>query len=509
MDNLNQDLTSLLRRAGLDNSGGEWGSRILLVAGIVLICYLAVKLFRHLVTPALQRISAQTRTMWDDHLFDDKVLHAACRLIPPVLLYLLLPLAFGDDPSLLKLLHKGCSIYLIVVTIALLNTFLSALYDISNKHETLRDRPLKGIYQMLKLVTVSVGIVLIIGILIDRNATSILAGLGASAAVLMLIFKDSILGLVAGVQLSANDMLRPGDWITMSKYGADGYVIEVTLTTVKVQNFDKTITTIPPYALVSDSFQNWRGMRECGGRRIKRSVFIDARTIRRCTPEETARLREKGYLAADTSQEIVNLRPKACLWSSTASRATSNGFPTKRSRAHLPTACSPFCRSSACRRSSGLRAPICMNGTDGIRTQEECLFSDAKRALSPRRSVSLQRFFRKRCAKYHEIRFACVRSCRRSARTSAKDGPTKDGEGRTPSPPYRILCLRTETHADIAHDDGIKAHVCRCMRRIGIATARRPLLRIHRRKGTKRGRVVKTLPRIVLRRDGGETIPAI
>ena len=259
MDNLNQDLTSLLRRAGLDNSGGEWGSRILLVAGIVLICYLAVKLFRHLVTPALQRISAQTRTMWDDHLFDDKVLHAA-------------------------------------------------LYDISNKHETLRDRPLKGIYPMLKLVTVSVGIVLIIGILIDRNATSILAGLGASAAVLMLIFKDSILGLVAGVQLSANDMLRPGDWITMSKYGADGYVIEVTLTTVKVQNFDKTITTIPPYALVSDSFQNWRGMRECGGRRIKRSVFIDARTIRRCTPEETARLREKGYLAADTSQEIVNLQ---------------------------------------------------------------------------------------------------------------------------------------------------------------------------------------------------------
>ena len=273
MDNLNQDLTSLLRRAGLDNSGGEWGSRILLVAGIVLVCYLAVKLFRHLVTPALQRISAQTRTMWDDHLFDDKVLHAACRLIPPVLLYLLLPLAFGDDPSLLKLLHKGCSIYLIVVTVALLNTFLSALYDISNKHETLRDRPLKGIYQMLKLVTVSVGIVLIIGILIDRNATSILAGLGASAAVLMLIFKDSILGLVAGVQLSANDMLRPGDWITMSKYGADGYVIEVTLTTVKVQNFDKTITT-----------------------------------IHRCTPEETARLREKGYLAADTSQEIVNLQ---------------------------------------------------------------------------------------------------------------------------------------------------------------------------------------------------------
>lgn len=308
MDNLNQDLTSLLRRAGLDNSGGEWGSRILLVAGIVLVCYLAVKLFRHLVTPALQRISAQTRTMWDDHLFDDKVLHAACRLIPPVLLYLLLPLAFGDDPSLLKLLHKGCSIYLIVVTVALQNTFLSALYDISNKHETLRDRPLKGIYQMLKLVTVSVGIVLIIGILIDRNATSILAGLGASAAVLMLIFKDSILGLVAGVQLSANDMLRPGDWITMSKYGADGYVIEVTLTTVKVQNFDKTITTIPPYALVSDSFQNWRGMWDSGGRRIKRSLLIDASSVHNCTAAELAALREKGLAGTTPDAEpVVNL----------------------------------------------------------------------------------------------------------------------------------------------------------------------------------------------------------
>lgn len=308
MDNLNQDLTSLLRRAGLDNSGGEWGSRILLVAGIVLICYLAVKLFRHLVTPALQRISAQTRTMWDDHLFDDKVLHAACRLIPPVLLYLLLPLAFGDDPSLLKLLHKGCSIYLIVVTIALLNTFLSALYDISNKHETLRDRPLKGIYQMLKLVTVSVGIVLIIGILIDRNATSILAGLGASAAVLMLIFKDSILGLVAGVQLSANDMLRPGDWITMSKYGADGYVIEVTLTTVKVQNFDKTIVSIPTWRLMSESFKNWRGMQQSGGRRIKRSLYIDASGVRFLHDDEEVRLSKVRLLTDYIGRKQAELK---------------------------------------------------------------------------------------------------------------------------------------------------------------------------------------------------------
>lgn len=188
---------------------------------------------------------------------------------------------------------KACEIYLVVCMLLLVSAFLNSLYEISNEHETLRNRPLKGIYQMIKLIAFGIGFIVIISIITDSNATSILAGLGASAAVLMLIFKDSLLGLVAGVQLSANDMLRPGDWITMPKYGADGDVIEVSLTTVKVRNFDKTITTIPPYVLVSDSFQNWRGMRDTGGRRIKRSINIDLNTIRFCTEEEKKRLVEK------------------------------------------------------------------------------------------------------------------------------------------------------------------------------------------------------------------------
>ena len=133
----------------------------------------------------------------------------------------------------------------------------------------------------------------------DKSATAVLAGLGASAAVLMLIFKDSILGLVAGVQLSANDMLRPGDWITMDKYGANGFVLEVSLTTVKVQNFDKTITTIPPYLLVSDSFQNWRGMKESGGRRMKLSVNVDANTVHFCSADEISGFAAKGYVPAE------------------------------------------------------------------------------------------------------------------------------------------------------------------------------------------------------------------
>ena len=192
----------------------------------------------------------------------------------------------------------------------LVNSFLNSLYEISNEHETLRNRPLKGIYQMINLVAIGIGIILIISILIDQNAATILAGLGASAAVLMLIFKDSILGLVAGVQLSANDMLRPGDWITMPKYGADGDVLEVSLTTVKVRNFDKTITTIPPYALVSDSFQNWRGMRETGGRRIKRSIFIDMTTVHFCSEKEKEMFASRGWIdeaQAKPETQVVNL----------------------------------------------------------------------------------------------------------------------------------------------------------------------------------------------------------
>ena len=311
MENLNVEIIRMLREAGVGEAYAEQGARIVVMAAILLVSWIVVRIFRYLLVPALQRFSSQTKVTWDDHLFKDKVMHGIGRLIPPVIWYVMLPLAFGDMPRLLEVLQKGCKVYLIVVSVWLVHVFLNALHDISNEHETLRYKPLKGVYQMITLVAVCIGGILIVSVLIGENNTmKILAGLGASAAVVMLIFKDSILGLVAGVQLSANDMLRPGDWITMSKYGADGYVTEVTLTTVKVQNFDKTITTIPPYALVSDSFQNWRGMRECGGRRIKRSILVDADTVRFCSPEELARFQEKGWPGGETEagRPVVNLQ---------------------------------------------------------------------------------------------------------------------------------------------------------------------------------------------------------
>lgn len=308
MGELNDTIAGWLTECGWNEAYIGLTAKSIIVLGILLVAYVTTMLFRRLVVPALQKISARTKVTWDDYLFSDKVMRSAARLIPPVVWYVLLRAAFYDMPLLLDVLHKGCLIYFIVVFLQLVGAFLDTLYDISSQHETLRNRPLKGVYQMIKLLAVCVGGILIISILIGRDATTILAGLGASAAIIMLIFRDSILGLVAGVQLSANDMLRPGDWITMAKYGADGYVTEVTLTTVKVQNFDKTITTIPPYALVSDSFQNWRGMWDSGGRRIKRSLLIDASSVRVCSEDELARLRKIGLAEiTDSAEPVVNL----------------------------------------------------------------------------------------------------------------------------------------------------------------------------------------------------------
>lgn len=310
MEDLYLEVARQLSDMGIDKENLSWSTRLTLVALILLISYIMTKLFRHLVVPAVHKITSRTKATWDDYLFNEKMMTSFCRMIPPIMFYLLLPFVFNNVPQVLDILLKGCLIYLVITTLMLVNSFLNSLYEISNEHETLRNRPLKGIYQMINLVAIGIGIILIISILIDQNAATILAGLGASAAVLMLIFKDSILGLVAGVQLSANDMLRPGDWITMPKYGADGDVLEVSLTTVKVRNFDKTITTIPPYALVSDSFQNWRGMRETGGRRIKRSIFIDMTTVHFCSEKEKIMFASRGWIdeaQAKPETQVVNL----------------------------------------------------------------------------------------------------------------------------------------------------------------------------------------------------------
>lgn len=286
------------------------GIQLMIILGVLILSFVLTKLFRHVLVPLVQKITSRTRVKWDDYIFNERMMMAFSRTIPPIVWYIFLPTVFDEGTMVLAILLKACLVYMVVASIMLINTFLNTLYEISNEHEVLRNRPLKGVYQMISLLAIAVGIIIIVSILIDKDATRILAGLGASAAVLMLIFKDSLLGLVAGIQLTVNDMLHPGDWITMNKYGANGYVTEVSLTTVKVQNFDKTITTIPAYALVSDSFQNWRGMHESGGRRIKRYINIDITTVHFCSEEELRSLASKGLYSTDKMEDsdgVVNL----------------------------------------------------------------------------------------------------------------------------------------------------------------------------------------------------------
>lgn len=290
-------LDFLRHTAGLSDGVLSWVYPLTAMFAIGLISYMCTALFRYIVMPAVQKLTERTKATWDDYLFNRRVMKAFRRIIPPVIWYALLPFAFSAGSEVLPVLLKACNIYIVIVSLFFISEFLHSLYEISSEHQKLRNRPLKGVYQMFNLLAVVVGFILVVSIIVDKSAGAVLAGLGASAAIVMLIFKDSILGLVAGVQLTANDMLRPGDWITMNKYGANGYVKEVSLTTVKVQNFDKTITTIPPYLLVSDSFQNWRGMREAGGRRLKLSVNVDANTVHFCSPEELCRYEHKGYIA--------------------------------------------------------------------------------------------------------------------------------------------------------------------------------------------------------------------
>lgn len=289
-------------------SNSEARLAILITSAIVLF-YICDIICRRLILPAVNKVTSKTTSKWDDILFNRDVLTNVSRLIPPIVLKVILPYLFSESHTVFFWADKVIDIYIVATATRLACAIFNSLYDISNENQRMKNRTLKGVFQMFKIIALCIGAIIIVSIVIDKNPANILTGLGAMAAVLMLVFKDPILGLVAGVQLSANDMLRQGDWITLPKHNADGMVTEVTLTTVKVQNWDKTITTIPPYVLVSESFQNWRGMFDSGGRRIKRSLYIDMNTVGFCSKEQVEKFREKGWLKGIecTDGQIVNL----------------------------------------------------------------------------------------------------------------------------------------------------------------------------------------------------------
>lgn len=296
MEAIHSWLMAWLLQLGFSEKYAQWAICLIAIVAICLLIFIVLKICRLTLIPLIHRVTKKTATKWDDYLLNDTVLNDLCHLVPPILLSMSLPLILSENSDLMWFMRKGCDIYITVVVLKLLCSVINSLYAISTEHEKMKDKTMKGFYQMLKLVVICIGAIIIVANLLDKSPVAILTGLGAGAAILMLVFQDTIKGLVAGVQLTANDMVRPGDWIEMPKYGADGDVIEVSLTTVKVRNWDKTITTVPPYALVNDSFQNWRGMFDVGGRRVKRSINIDVQSIRFCTDEEYAYYKQQPWM---------------------------------------------------------------------------------------------------------------------------------------------------------------------------------------------------------------------
>ena len=293
-------IDDLLIGWGISPSRADMFDQFIAFALILAVAFLADALCRKILLKVVAQLVKKTKATWDDIVFDRKVMVHLSRMVAPVIIYLFVPLAFVEvGSSAMDFIRRICLIYIIITFLSFVNSFLKAVYSVYSEKEQFRDRPLKGMLQTMQVILWLVGGIVVVGELIGRDPLSLLAGLGASAAILMLVFKDTILGFVAGIQLSANDMLRPGDWITVPGSNANGIVQEITLNTVKIQNFDNTISTIPPYTLVSASFQNWRGMVESGGRRVMKSIFLDLNTIKFCTPDMLNTFRKEIPLLAD------------------------------------------------------------------------------------------------------------------------------------------------------------------------------------------------------------------
>ena len=251
----------------------------------------------------MEKRAKNKRSRWHGYLVKRRLGHHLLLLIPGMLLYVLPYLFYKTDDQMIRYLHRADIIFMLTVLIRILNAVLYCFLDFYSTTDKNKKHPLKGLVQALQVILYFVGGIIIVAVLIDKSPDVLLTGLGASAAVLMLIFKDSILGFVAGVQLSQNNMVRIGDWIQMTDDSANGTVEEITLNTVKVRNWDNTITMIPPYTLVSAPFKNWRGMQESGGRRADKRIFIDINSLMVCTDDMISKIRADLPLMAENKED--------------------------------------------------------------------------------------------------------------------------------------------------------------------------------------------------------------
>jgi miniconductance mechanosensitive channel len=306
-------------------SVSPWLLTLVGIASLLVVAVVVDHVLRRSLVAVVRYLASRTAARWNDALTRHKVFSRLSHVLPALVFEFGISMVPNIHPAVVSVTQNVALAFVAFTVTFALTSALSAGNDVYEATDISRERPLKGIIQVAQIVAWVVGVVLIVAALIDKSPLLLLSGVGAMTAVLLLVFKDTILGLVASIQLSANDMVRVGDWIEMPACGADGDVIEVALHTVKVQNWDKTITTIPTYRLIADSFKNWRGMSEAGGRRIKRSIHIDQQSIRFLTDDEITKLKRFALLRehfeskrreldeasgqlGDAAHEVVNRR---------------------------------------------------------------------------------------------------------------------------------------------------------------------------------------------------------
>ncbi len=301
---MREKLIESLIAQGLTESTATLFSQVLLLFILVLLAYFANMIAKRVILRVVKALIKRSRVTWDDVFLRRRVFDNLSHIVPSLVLYVLAPIFFSSQGGLVPTIQSIATVYMIIVMLMVIDSLINALQEVYRSFDISNRLPIRGYLQVVKIIANFLGIVFVIATLTGRSPWGLIGSLGALTAVLMLVFKDVILGFVASVQLSSNNMVRRGDWIEMPQYGADGDVLDVSLATVKVQNWDKTISTIPTYALVSGSFKNWRGMTESGGRRIKRSVQIDMNSVRFCDEAMIERFQKieclKDYMTEKT-----------------------------------------------------------------------------------------------------------------------------------------------------------------------------------------------------------------
>ena len=308
LKSLGYQLKQWMLKSGLNETLADIISDYIWLIALFVLGVIIYYITRDIVYKIVRRVAATSRNQFDDFLIERKFFRRLCYLVPAFLIMKLAPVVISDFSGLVEFLDKLLSLYMVFILLISVDAFLNASHDLYLTTPVAKDKPIKGFVQVVKIVVYAIGVIIIIGILFDKKPFALLGGLGALSAVLLLVFKDSLLGFVAGIQLTANNMVKIGDWITLPKHDVDGTVREITLTTVKIENFDKTLSYIPAYLLVSDSVRNWRGMEESGGRRIARAIHIDMNSVKFCTPEmldEFSRIHYIAEYVTHTESEIL------------------------------------------------------------------------------------------------------------------------------------------------------------------------------------------------------------